>query len=639
MLNQEDDGYIWNGYEELWEAAANGDWETAKEFLNTYPAALTEPITVYGETALHIAAYESQVMFVQEIVNVMPEESLALQGNRRGFTALHIAAKVGDVRTAAVMVRKNRNLTQIRDKKGRVPLQIAAKHASDGQKEVLEYLISETRDEDPSPFSGHGGAGLLRNILYANFYDMALSLVQRFPKLVTEKTKITQLCGLEVMIQRPFVFLSGAKLAWWQRCIYSLIQVDMGSTFNHGTTGDEENLLGSSSKPSSSCEGTMTKFISMYLMPYLTRVTRIKKLYNQKLMHRQALSLVKYMLAQLDKTMSRFEISEFFDNSCAMKTAITYGTVECVVECLRKFPYLILEDFGNKTMIEMAIEERNERILSVIFETCPDDAKNELVSSIDESNNGILHYAAKLAPSSQLSSISGAALQMQREIQWFKGVENIVPEKDKYLRNKDGNTAQFIFTEKHKDLMEKGEKWMKDTSGSCMLVAALIATVAFAASITVPGGSISDTNSRNNGIPIFLEKNSFTVFAVADALALFSAITSVLMFLAIYTSRYGEKDFLKSLPQKLIIGLASLFISMATIMVAFGAALTIVIGHRFTWAPIPIALFGSIPVILFVFLQLPLFIDMVKSTYWPGIFGKHSIRVMKRNKNKKEKKN
>ncbi|RZC81986.1 hypothetical protein C5167_044562 [Papaver somniferum] len=627
MLNQEDDGYIWNGYEELWEAAANGDWETAREFLNLYPAALTEPITVYGETALHIAAYESQVTFVQEIVNVMPEESLALQGNRRGFTALHIAAKVGDVRTAALMVRRNRNLTQIRDKKGRVPLQIAAKHASDGQKEVLEYLISETRDEDPSPFSGHGGAGLLRNILYANFYDMALSLVQRFPKLVTEKTKITQSCGLEVMIQRPFVFLSGAQLAWWQRCIYYLIQVDMGSTFNHGTTGDEENLLGSSSTPSRSSGRTITN-------------ASYKEVVQSKVdAQRSPLCLVKYMLAQLDKTMSRFEISEFFDNSCAMKTAITYGTVECVVECLRKFPYLILEDFGNKTMIEMTIEERNEKILSVIFETCPDDAKNELVSSIDESNNGILHYAAKLAPSSQLSSISGAALQMQREIQWFKGVENIVPEKDKYLRNKDGNTAQFIFTEQHKDLMEKGEKWIKDTSGSCMLVAALIATVAFAASITVPGGSISDTNSRNNGIPIFLEKNSFTVFAVADALALFSAITSVLMFLAIYTSRYGEKDFLKSLPQKLIIGLASLFISMATIMVAFGAALTIVIGHRFTWAPIPIALFGSIPVILFVFLQLPLFIDMVKSTYWPGIFGKHSIRVMKRNKKKKEKEN
>ncbi|XP_026419359.1 uncharacterized protein LOC113315270 isoform X2 [Papaver somniferum] len=270
-------------------SAANGDWETAREFLNLYPAALTEPITVYGETALHIAAYESQVTFVQEIVNVMPEESLALQGNRRGFTALHIAAKVGDVRTAALMVRRNRNLTQIRDKKGRVPLQIAAKHASDGQKEVLEYLISETRDEDPSPFSGHGGAGLLRNILYANFYDMALSLVQRFPKLVTEKTKITQSCGLEVMIQRPFVFLSGAQLAWWQRCIYYLIQVDMGSTFNHGTTGDEENLLGSSSTPSRSSGRTITKFISTYLMPYLTRVPRIKKLYSQKLMHREAL--------------------------------------------------------------------------------------------------------------------------------------------------------------------------------------------------------------------------------------------------------------------------------------------------------------------------------------------------------------
>ncbi|KAI3834599.1 hypothetical protein MKX03_029124 [Papaver bracteatum] len=164
---------------------------------------------------------------------------------------------------------------------------------------------------------------------------------------------------------------------------------------------------------------------------------------------------------------------------------------------------------------------------------------------------------------------------------------------------------------------------MKDTSGSCMIVGALIATVAFAAAFTVPGGNINDVNSSKNGVPVFLGQSPFTVFAVADALALFSSITSVLMFLAIYTSRYAEMDFLKSLPQKLIIGLATLFVSMAAILVAFSASLFIVVGEGFEQALTLIVVFGSCPLALFAWLQLPLFYEMIRSTYWGSLFRKH----------------
>ncbi|KAI3845822.1 hypothetical protein MKX03_020319 [Papaver bracteatum] len=60
-------------------------------------------------------------------------------------------------------------------------------------------------------------------------------------------------------------------------------------------------------------------------------------------------------------------------------------------------------------------------------------------------------------------------------MQWFK-----------LTRNKNGDPAQFVFSEEHKDLLKEGDDWLNDTSGSCMIVAALIATVAFAAAFTVP---------------------------------------------------------------------------------------------------------------------------------------------------------
>ena len=120
----------------------------------------------------------------------------------------------------------------------------------------------------------------------------------------------------------------------------------------------------------------------------------------------------------------------------------------------------------------------------------------------------------------------------------------------------------------------------------------------FAAAFTVPGGSDS------RGIPNLLHEKSFMIFAISDMLALFSSITSVLMFLGILTSRYAEEDFLVSLPRKLIIGLVALFFSIASMMVSFGATVHISLSHKWNLVIIPIALVGFVPVTLFAFVAV-----------------------------------
>jgi hypothetical protein len=180
----------------------------------------------------------------------------------------------------------------------------------------------------------------------------------------------------------------------------------------------------------------------------------------------------------------------------------------------------------------------------------------------------------------------------------------------KEVKNQDGKTAWQVFKEEHKELLKEGKDWMKDTSNSCMLVATLIATIAFAAAITVPGG-----NNQDKGTPIFLSDNLFIVFVMSDALALFSSMTSLLMFLAILNARFAEEDFVMALPEKLIIGLACLFFAIVTTMIAFGAALSMLVHERLKWGPIPIALLACVPIALFAKLQLPLFIEMIISTY------------------------
>jgi len=75
-----------------------------------------------------------------------------------------------------------------------------------------------------------------------------------------------------------------------------------------------------------------------------------------------------------------------------------------------------------------------------------------------------------------------------------------------------------------------------------VLVATLIVTIAFAAIVTIPG------NNQDKGIPIFLSNNTFMVFVVSDALALFSSMASLLMFLAILNAFFVEEGFEMALP-------------------------------------------------------------------------------------------
>src|SRR5262249_3635084 len=161
-------------------------------------------------------------------------------------------------------------------------------------------------------------------------------------------------------------------------------------------------------------------------------------------------------------------------------------------------------------------------------------------------------------------------------------------------------------------LVKEGEEWMKSTASSCTVVAALVATVVFAAAFIVLGG-----NNNDNGIPIFLNDVSFIIFAISNALALFTFSTSVLMFLGILTSRYAEEDFLKALPMRLAIGLITLFLSIASMLIAFGLPLNIILAHQIKWVAFPIGLVACVPVTLFALLQFPLLVEIVSLTFGP----------------------
>ncbi|KAK0607750.1 hypothetical protein LWI29_019931 [Acer saccharum] len=177
-------------------------------------------------------------------------------------------------------------------------------------------------------------------------------------------------------------------------------------------------------------------------------------------------------------------------------------------------------------------------------------------------------------------------------------------------KNPEGRTPRELFTIEHKKLLHSGEKWMKNTANSCMVVATLIATEVFSAGFTVPSG-----NNEKTGIPLRLIETLFHIFAISDAIALSSSSISILIFLSILTSGYTEMDFKRSLPLKLMVGLWALFISIIAMMITFSSTFFLVYHDRSNSIPTVTFMFVSVPITLFVILQYPLLRDILYTTY------------------------
>ncbi|KAD3068355.1 hypothetical protein E3N88_36235 [Mikania micrantha] len=279
----------------------------------------------------------------------------------------------------------------------------------------------------------------------------------------------------------------------------------------------------------------------------------------------QAQHLQKLIFRNITSLRATTKLKESY-SSRVLFIATEMGNTKFVVELIRLYPDLIWKVNDNGLSIfHIAVKHRHEGIYNLLFEI---GAMKDLITPLrDEHENNMLHLVGTRAKQKQLEDVSGVALQMQRELLWFQEVKKMIPPSYRERKNTDGLTPHDLFTIEHKELVTQGEKWMKGTASQCMVVATLIATIVFAAAFTVPGGYDQD-----NGIPTFYSKATFIVFVVADAISLFWSCASILIFLSILTSRYAEKDFLESLPNKLISGLLTLFLSITTMTVAFGVS-------------------------------------------------------------------
>ncbi|KAF7129617.1 hypothetical protein RHSIM_Rhsim10G0137600 [Rhododendron simsii] len=571
-------------YQTLYTAIENGDWEETKRLLDLQDNAVSARITSNGDTALHVAILAGHLGIADELVKLMSADDLEIT-NEFGSTALSLAAINGCTKLAKAMVKKNPKLVTISNNlhiDGAIPVIVASLY---NRKDMVHYLYKVTPIDELSPEKGHNGSTLLHCLIIAEIYDVALKLLEEYPKLGLTKDRFGKYT-LRILAQKPSAFPSGTKLVFWRRWIYSSI-----SLFGELVSG------------------LLTNFVP--------------DVYHRKLVHHEALRILSCICKEIPE-LSESQLTDIGMDEM-IYDAVKHGILEFIVELIKCDPPIIWrKDSKGRTIFAHSIVLRQEKIFSLIhgFGT----RKNIMAHRHDIFGNNFLHLAAKLSPPGQLGRVSGPALQMQRELQWFKEVESMVQPKCKEEVNENNKTPATLFTEEHRQLAKEGESWMKNTAASGMVVSTLIAAVMFTTAFTVPGG-----NDEETGRPLFLKYDEFTVFVLSNAISMFASSTSLLMFLGILTARYAEKDFFRSLPVKVIMGLFCLFLSIVTMMVAFGSAIFMtVINDRLSWVNIPVILLALIPVALFCILQFPLLIHIIHCTFVSTISskpGKHPPRL------------
>ncbi|PWA75603.1 ankyrin repeat-containing domain, PGG domain, Gag-polypeptide of LTR copia-type [Artemisia annua] len=653
-------------HKNLLETTMRGDWLGAEAVLKKDKDLVKEEISGDGSMMLHVAVGVGHKDFVKNLFSYISEEDVLATRKLDGSTALHIAAIVGNTYAADLLLKKNKRCLRIKDKNGEEPLHKAYENM---HLDTIGYLLKAVDEYEKSMSrsfsigsSVHShlrpgveiGVDLLVNAISAKQYNLASDLIVKFPKFASKNDDALMAIaktfpsgdfgrtiktfswkhlweGICIMAQLlSLIVLRGLLEGEWEPpSLTNMIVCDVILMVPFALLVDVFLfLLGLMLLPSG---------VLLYLLTWISRslVEPITHIQKKKEEMDEAEKVLELVCNEIDKLEFTGTHHPYYTRP--ILEAARQNAHKVVDEILCRSPKAIQStDKSGYDIIQLAIIHRSERIYNLIYDI--GERKNLYRTIVDSSKNNILHLAGRLAPSHVLNHTTGAALQLQRELQWREvHSKSTVNHKQVYIfvfkhhkqvililqevkevvfptyitqENIFKETPDMVFTREHKNLVKEGEQWMKTTAESCSITAALITTIVFAAAITVPGGSNQET-----GIPVFTKDIAFIIFCVSDAISLFSSTTALLVFLSILTARFSEKDFLVSLPRRLLIGICSLLLSAISMMVAFSSTLFLVFCHQKIWMLAPICGLSLIPISFFVASKFLLIVDLFQSTY------------------------
>ncbi|KAD4177962.1 hypothetical protein E3N88_26553 [Mikania micrantha] len=622
----------------LLHVAFDGDLAELRVLLFEDKSILKKKLNKDGNTMLHIAVGIGRNDFVRTILRHIADDELTEIKNSKSCTALHIAAIVGNTTAAELLLKRNKKLLHVEDNDRKKPLDKAyenmrldtAFYLLNAYPAVVKSNIDGDHESSKSAAPGDQnsqlksnvvddeiGIGIVVQAISAKRYDLAEKMINQKPEYAMSNNEVllalarTFPSGLDHMDTLFYPNLDNTCIKILKRTKMLFLMIKHTPSY----------LLWKPLIPGKPRINHLMIiwvyylirlllfmvyfpfFMLYYLLWKLAAliVPAIKNIEQKKKEYEEAKKVLDLVCGKINPSSREFYTTPILEAACQ-------DAYRVVDQILGLWPDAIMcKDENGYDIIQLATIHRSNKTYNLIYNFR--EGTNVYGTMEDSSKNNMLHLAGRLAPLNKLKRHTGAALQLQSELQWHQEVKKFVYPTYVTKKNIFEDTPEMVFTREHTNLVKEGEKWIKAVAESCSITAALITTIVFAAAITVPGGS------SQNGVPVFTNETAFAVFAFSDAISLFSSVTALLVFLSILTARFAEQDFLVRLPRRLIIGLYTLLISTSAMIVAFGATLFLVFSHHKLWMIAPICGLAFLPIAIFFILQFPLILDLFRSTY------------------------
>ncbi|KAK4855443.1 hypothetical protein QYF36_007399 [Acer negundo] len=638
---------------DLFERAMRRQWVEFVEAYETNPDIREARFTNSGDTALHIAVSYEEIHVVVKLVESLGQNArnvLEIK-NDKGNTVLHLAATLGNVDICHCIASKHRqphcfseekeafykksngdtilhaaisgesfslafqiiqyypDLVNIVDGKGRTPLHILASKPNAFQSSsrlrpfdrIIYHcmFVDKLKKEEYDPKAHSNNSGSKTSLNFPPNYEACMAffrIIECWIRLFTKPQGKTK----DIEENTP----------------------QQKSSTSDGASSSAKKKIGENELYPPNC-ATFLLFLKLTIKALLiilgVGILRINKIIEKKERHTCANRIMNELVDRAsmytykdkeciskaeNQTLEKGKAQQSCREETPLLIAAKMGVAEMVEKILDKFPVAIQDtNSENKNIVLLAVENRQTGIYQILMNR--KILGDSVFRQLDNQGNSALHLAATFGEYRPWL-IPGAALQMQWEIKWYRFVKKSMPPHFFVRCNDNDETPKEIFTNTHKELIKEGREWLTKTSESCSVVAALIATVAYATSATVPGGV-----NQESGTPVFEDKIQFKIFAISSLIALCFSVTALVFFLAILTSRYEENDFAMDLPKKLLLGLTSLFTSIASILISFCSGHFFILKDDLRTAAYPIYAVTCLPMTFFAIIQLPLYFDLI----------------------------
>ncbi|XVF27960.1 hypothetical protein REPUB_Repub14bG0154100 [Reevesia pubescens] len=609
-----------------YEKVLKGNAHGLKRFYQNKPKdALFDQITACKDTVFHIAAQKGNKEVFLALLRMVPSprrvELLKIK-NIQGNTILHEVAATGNVEVADSLRRKllssngqavtneldigeiRKQILGDRNNLGETPLFRAAEF---GKTAMVKYLVQHV--EEVGNLHDHyrrdDGVTILHSAVISQNFETAIWLLNKDPLLATYKDNNGKTI-LHLLARMTTAFKSTSPMSKLKEFIY--------------------NCFPSHSDDDNEADCKMNHAICKWLS---NRWETLNRIWTSKKTHSLAFKLVEMLvrrdtswfvayaqeqdticLEREEKDETEIKTEEGTTKRSKLRDtplliAASTGIMEIVRSILKVYPQAVEHVNQNgQNILHVSILHRQFEVYDLVINE-KKEAKERLVSGIDNDGCTILHHAAKTRYYHGGRKPT-PALQLQEELTWFKKVGKQIPPPYAMHRDKDNQTAKDLFNKQHQHQLELAQDWVKNTCQSSSTVAVLVASVVFAAAYTVPGGF-----HAKSGRPVLLttEKPLYSFFTVVDIAGLASSLTSVVVFLSILTSSLELPEFSHTIPRNMSIGFTSLFFSVTATMLTFTTTIFLLAQLQKKWTTTLTYAAALLPISVFAVFQFPLYYE------------------------------